>query len=388
MKKFVFLIFSLLITFSLYGCANTSHNQITNVKETISKVQTVVSQVTVLPSNSLLIDELMSENEVITTSGENAIDYDNINTTNSTIIAKYVAKLYSLTNIAQKTINLNQNTEYLISSVNSKTNSLKDICDCLVKKNSNITKSNSSALYDLCESILTNVNRLNISKDDVRNETSQIVALKKNYTSNVEKLSGKYSKLVNSLETRNNYLNNICYGLDKIYDIVIEICYPNASQEKTQKTWSNTDTYTNSNTKANRQANKQYEYNNENNQYSYGYGGTNPFYGYGMFGGYCGMRGMMGRYPFSPYTNYNPYIPNIDTFGTYKNIDTYKPKEKPTQENEEEKQEKPYYPYGTYDKNEFNNYSKGQKSLQKERTQKIHIRKVEDKPKIERLKKA
>ena len=388
MKKTVFFVFLFIISLSLCGCSNSSsHNQITNVKETISKVQTVVSQVSVVPTKSLLIDDLMDENETVTTSSEQTSEnYDEYNFSNGTNISKYVAKLYSLTSVAQKSINLNQNTEYLISCVNSKSNSLKDICNTASKKDCEISKSNSSALYDLCESILTNVNRLNLAKDDVRNETNQIVALKNNYTSNVEKLSGKYSKLVSSIETRNNYLNNICYSLDKVYDIVISVCYPN-SQEKTQSTWSNVDTYSGSNTKLNRQSNKQVvnDYNNINNQYGYGYGGTNPFYGYGMFGGYGGMRGGMGRYPFSPYTNYNPYIPNIDTFGTYKNIDTYRPiyQEQTKNENEKQEQERPYYPYGIY---ENYRYSKNF-SEPKMDTEKIHIKKVDDKPKIKKLEK-
>lgn len=386
MKKTVFFVFLFIISLSLCGCSNlSSHNQITNVKETISKVQTIVSQVTVVPTKSLLIDDLMDENEIVTTSSEQTSEnYDEYNFSNGTNISKYVAKLYSLTSIAQKSINLNQNTEYLISCVNSKSNSLKDICNAASKKDCEISKSNSSALYDLCESILTNINRLNLAKDDVRNETSQIVALKNNYTSNIEKLSGKYSKLVSSIETRNNYLDNICYSFDKIHDIVISIYYPNA-QEKTQSAWSNVDTYNSSNTRTKRQVNRQVvnEYNNANNQYGFGYGGTNPYYGYGMFGGFGGM----GRYPYSPYTNYNPYIPNIDTFGTYKNIDTYKPitqnQNDNTNKSDEEQQEKPYYPYETYENYRFSkNFNEP-----KMNTEKIHIKKIDDKPKIKKLEK-
>ena len=401
MKKFTLfsLIFVLILVLSGCGSTTMNHNPISNIKETVTKAQTVVKTVNVVNEQSLLIPEIMDEKDYSTLDEDQNSDIDFQNGTN---ISRYVAKLYTLSNTAQKSIKLNSNTEYLISCVNSKSNSLKNICDLFEKKDCNITKSNKSAITDLCNSLLLNINRLDNSKDDAKNDATEITVLKRNYTSNVEKLNGKYNKLINSIETRNSYLNNICYGMDNLYDILISICYPQVDTSKVvQNTWSNIDTYKNNNKRINNeQHNNNYQYYNNkymqpNNRYGYGYGygGTNPFYGYGMFGGMRGFGGYS-SYPYSPYTNYNPYIPNIDTFGTYKNVDTYKSFNDEYDDQYNNDYENfypiPFYPYGYnngYEHIKIYNYQdeQTQENSKQEYITNVHVKKVDDKPKIEKL---
>lgn len=399
MKRLFTFILLASFAFIATGCNTTAnHNAIRNIKEAINKTQYIVKMVNVMPENSLIIPEIMDEDAQ--TEIDEGAGYNGSTFTSGTTISKYVAKLYTLSNTAQKSINLNSKTEYLISCVNSKSSSLKDICENINKKETKISKDSTSAITDLCNSITDNANKLNNVKDDVKNNTSEIVVLKRNYTSNVDKLSGKYDKLINSLNTRNLYLNNICYNLDKVYDILISICYPSVtnSNDETKETWSNIDTYKNSkqrykNTNYNNQypQNNYAQYNQQNNRYGYGYGGTNPFYSYGMVGGMGGLGGYS-RYPFSPYTNYNPYIPNIDTFGSYKNIDTY------NQSNNDVYYDRnfddnygviPYYPYGytnSYEQIKMCEYKEENTEKPTEETKKVtHIKKVDDKPKIEKL---
>ena len=398
MKKFLVFVIFIPLIFIITACSPTTanHNAIKNIKETINKTQSIVKMVNAMPKDSLVIPEIMDENTQ--TEIDEGTGYNDSTFTSGTNISKYVAKLYTLSNTAQKSINLNNKTEYLISCINSKSTSLKGICENMEKRQTKISKDSTFAITDLCNGITDNSNKLNNSKDDVKNNANEIVVLKRNYTSNVDKLSGKYDKLINSLNTRNLYLNNICYNLDKVYDILIGVCYPNinGTNEQIKTTWSNIDTYRNSKQKYNEYNgyNTQYPQNNyapynQNNRYGYGYGGTNPFYSYGMLGGMGGIGGYS-RYPYSPYTNYNPYIPNIDTFGSYKNIDTYKPVENEFYDrfNDDKFYSMPFYPYGNsnfyeqsliFGKDEENS----QESEEFESTS--HVKKVDDKPKIEKL---
>ena len=103
-----------------------------------------------------------------------------------------------------------------------------------------------------------------------------------------------------------------------------------------------------------------------------------------------GGLGGYSRYPYSPYTNYNPYIPNIDTFGSYKNIDTYKPCDNAFYDRfyDDKFYNMPYYPYGytnQYEQIENGKYVENDSEKNDSFKNVSHIKKVDDKPKIEKL---
>lgn len=372
MKKFLICILMISFMFTFVGCSNETTSTINKVSETVNKVENVVEKLDIIPSKSLIISEIMetkpnikSSEQIVTYKPNNYSEDEGTGFDGSTFTSapsqmnNYVGKLYSLREIAQNSIDINDSTEYLITCITTKADNIEKICSVITKKNREITSNEKSAIEDICSNLLLNANRLTITKDDVKTEASSVTSLKRNYTSNIEQLNGKYTRLINAMETRNSYLNNICYCLDNMYNLLCTNCYPNCEEkEETKKTWSNIDTYKNTNKvkkndarndNNNSNQNPYYNGRNEYNPY-YGYmspngrGGTNPFYGYGMFGGMGRFGGMggYGGYPYSPYTNYNPYVPNIDTFGTYTNVDTYRPMQ-PTinevDENEDDKVE-------------------------------------------------
>lgn len=344
MKKILSLFLVFILSITLLGCSsNANHKVVTKINETLTKVQNVVSYVEVIPKNTLIINDIMDadapQNEQ--NFSEYGNGYDGATFTNAPNINKYVAKLYSLSNTAQNAITANNNTEILIAEISSKANNIQSACSLLNKKDCHINDNQTSAINELCSNIILNVNRLNISKDELKAETNNLSAIKQNYTNNVDKLSSRYTRLTNCIETRNIYLSNICNNMNNIYSIIFSCCYEKDCSCDVKQTWSNIDTYQNARKKRIRtdRVNNSYPTNGYYNYgfNGYGHGGTNPFYnyGYGMmnrFGGY-------GRYPYSPYSNYNPYMPNIDTFGTYTNVNTYENPYVKTSKNEEIKQD-------------------------------------------------
>lgn len=364
-KYYIFVILFVIVFFT--GCSNnTTKDTINKIDDTLYRVNAVVNKLELVSSDMLYVNKYIDENNSSINIKE-TIDYEDDDDykngfngstfTSADLNNGYMDKIYSLSITAQNAIEINNNTSFLINCINTKSDNIETICDLLINKNCKLDNDQKS-INEICNNIILNSNRLMITKDEVKTETKNVVIAQKK--SNIDNLTNKYNILINAIETKNTYLNNVCNGLDNIYLTLSKYrCSSNINTEETRKTWSNIDTYRKESTNNNK-INKSEENNNNFKYYNYnygqpGYGGTNPFYGSGAYGGMSRFGGFMGygRYPYSPYSNYNPYIPNIDTFGTYTNVDTYRPANniEINEENNSDKQsiknDEHYYPYMT-----------------------------------------
>ena len=335
MKRTIICLFLLLFVVTLSACGENSVNKtMDKINTTIDKVSNLVINIDEISTDTLTIDSIMDEKD------EQHTGYDGATFTSGSVqLDNFINNVLKLSNQAHMAIDINNGTKQLLIEIKNNVDDVKTILEIMSSKKLEINNDKVSSIDDLCNNILTNVNRIMITKDDVNNELKSTVAFKTNYTQNVEQLTSKYVRLCSALESRNTYLQNINSSMDALYE-ALYFCYrPSDDTESVSKSWSNIDTYENA---RNKNTNKQNKRNTENgnnfNNYGYdgygyngaGYGMNNPYYGYG---GYMGGRGYggygfgYGGLPYSPYGRYNPYIPNIDTFGTYKNIDTYRPYE-------------------------------------------------------------
>ena len=361
MKKILTTILVFVLTFVLVGCGTNNNNAqaMATVQETISKITTGVKKLETISNDDLLIKEFMNTKNVTKgvqtyqqiyrydnneNSGYNGATFTNANTPMST----YIGKLHSLSNIATSAMSSNNQNDYLKNLILSQSSALKTTCNNISNKNCEISNAQKSAIYDLCNNLLVNLNRINLTKSEIKNEVKSISALKNNYTGNIDQLNSKYTRLVNCFETRISYYHNILSSLNGLQSMLNEIYYPeinncqNQSCDTQQSTIKSTktlkpniDTYENANQTSNKNTNTPAIRQITNQPYiNNGNGTTNPYYNNGAWGyrfggrgyGYNGFgyNGFNGGYPYSPYSNYNPYMPNIDTFGTYSNTDTYK----------------------------------------------------------------
>lgn len=332
MKKILICLLAILCVFTFSACQNNSMKTLSKVEVTLDKVQNLIENMDTISDDTLLIDSIMDEDDTQGTGYDGATF-----TSGSYAMDSFINSILKLSNEAHNAIDLNDESLEIITEISQNIDDIKLITKMLNTNKKEPKDEVKQSIDDMCASVLTSVNRLMITRDDVTNEVNSTLALKRNYTKNVDILTTKYTRLCSALETRNTYLNNINNSLNDIFDKLYDLYRPADKAQSVSNSFSNIDTYENA-TKNNKNTNKAPNTNipNNYNGYGYGYGGagygmTNPYYGYGGYGAYGGFMGGRrfggygyGGYPYSPYGRYNPYMPNIDSFGTYKNIDTYK----------------------------------------------------------------
>lgn len=350
MKKLLVILVLVFVSVLTIGCNNNTQTTINTIKETMDKIETVASNVYQISSNDIFNNNVNqikdkgtnSEREIVTYTPSDNFEEEGTGYNGSTFTSlneNIFNQPNKFSQISQEITYLNDNTENLLKYIMLKTNNIKVICTQFQDKKITLNSEISKKSKNLCSKLLLNTNRLEITKNDVKNSYKKLKEKQVNGYESSDTYN-EYTNLSSCLQTRNTYLNNICYDIDELENVMEEM-FDNI--ETTKKTWSNIDTYKSNNTQNKKTSINNNKTNNDNyinnnraynypnnypyNNYSYGgYGITNPYYGYGGYGAFRGFGGNgYGMFPYSPYTNYNPYMPNIDTFGSYKNIDTYKP---------------------------------------------------------------
>ena len=328
MKKILVCLLAILCVFTFSACQNNSMKTLNKIDVTLDKVQNLIESMDTISDDALIIDNIMDEDDTQNTGYDGATF-----TSGSYAMDSFINNILKLSNTAHNAIDLNDESSQIVTEISQNIDDIKAITKIIIKNKKEPKEEIQKSINDMCTSVLTSVNRLMITRDDVTNELNSTLALKRNYTKNVELLTTKYTRLCSALETKNTYLNNINNSLNDIFDKLYDFYRPVDKTQSVSNSFSNIDTYENA-TKNNKNTNREIPNNYNGYGYSYGgagYGMTNPYYGYGGYGGFGGYMGGRrfggygyGGYPYSPYGRYNPYLPNIDTFGTYKNIDTYK----------------------------------------------------------------
>ena len=356
MKKTILIMMFITLSFVLTGCNSATNNNqaMTNIDQTITKITSTVKKLDAISNDSLLMKDFMNESSLVDNTRTNLYNpYQNSNNgyngatfTNVSPMTTYIGKLQNLSSVVTLTISSNNELNYLKDCILSRSSYIKTSCNQIKDKNCNVTDGQKNAINDLCNNLVVNLNRINLTKNEIVNEVNSVTTLKNNYTSNIDQLNSKYTRLLNCIETRTLYFKNILTSMNGIDNILNEICCPQNSyansrydnetttnsQVKNNKIIkSNIDTYENANSKKinnnNINNNNVVNHPQQHNPYYYNNFQQLPyrqFYGYN-FG-----------YPHSPYSNYNPYMPNIDTFINYNNVDTYKSQEKINKEQQED----------------------------------------------------
>lgn len=351
MKKTLIVMIFMAISIICVGCNTTNNNaqSMTNIDQTLTKITSTVKKLDVVSNDSLLMKDFMNESSLVDNTRTNLYNpYQNYNngynsaTTNISPMTTYIAKLQNLSSVVTLTISSNNELNYLKDCILSRSSYIKTSCNQIKDKNCNVTDGQKNAINDLCNNLVVNLNRINLTKNEITNEVNSVTTLKNNYTSNIDQLNSKYTRLLNCIETRTIYFKNILTAMNSVETILNEICCPqnscsnntnyanettSSNQDKNKIIKSNIDTYENANSKKITNTEKQISYPQQQNPYYYNNFQQLPyrqFYGYN-FG-----------YPHSPYSNYNPYMPNIDTFINYNNVDTYKSQKNIEQEQQED----------------------------------------------------
>ena len=347
MKKIISFILVITCSLIFVGCGMSTSNNIqamTNIDQTLTKITSTIKKLDTISNDKLIMQDFMSASSLVNNKNSNYDIYRYYNPnqtsdnngyngatfTNSTPMTAYINKLQNLSNVATITISANNQLNYLKDNILSHSSYIKTSCNQIKEKGCEISNGQKNAINDLCNNLVVNLNRINLTKNEITNEINSLTHLKNNYTNNIDQLNSRYTRLLNCLETRTLYYKNILTSMNSVDCILNEICcpqdgycygknYENTTTSKTKnKTFkSNIDTYENANTKNINKNNIKNTVNNyPQNPYYYNNYQQMPYRNFNNYNYY--------GYPHSPYSNYNPYMPNVDTFINYNNVDTFK----------------------------------------------------------------
>lgn len=359
-KKNKILFFAILPAFVvcmliLVGCSASKNNTLTTISLNMNKVIDTINNIEAISNKELIIDDFMDENNI--SKIEKKTDTFQFETTSA--INLYISKIMLVNNSICDAVLVNDELNNTKIQIIAKSHQVKSLCDqCSISSNK-ISNNNLDSLEELNNIIMSNTNRTNLSKNEIKNNLNLVKDIKSYYSSKSEQLCSRYQKLEGSLNTRLSYFKNILSGLNNMCYILTSTCdcdecvtleetdetknlvptgaKDNSVYENNKMFRKNIDTYENAGkdiygfnkrkpTPYDEYLNNNIGYNNYNNQYGNGYGnlygngmGCGNIYGYGI-----GMPfGYGNGLPFG-YRNGFVY-PNINTYGIYKNIDTYKP---------------------------------------------------------------
>lgn len=248
-KKSLIVVASLMLCLVLTGCSTGTQQQSNTANKlntTINKLTETIKRVEVISNSELMINEIMGNNEeVILTSapirrnsqkqivrygkpnsGYNGATYTSryVSTqpySTYTSLGNYVNKLEDLHDVASNSMAINNDIQYLKSQILSKCSALQTLNNDIKSNKLTLTENQCKSIDDLLTNLNTYISRVNMSKNEVKNEVISVKKLKSNYANNVEQLSSKYTRLANCLDTRCSYYSNIIGCLDGIYGNII-----------------------------------------------------------------------------------------------------------------------------------------------------------------------
>lgn len=147
--------------------------------------------------------------------------YDINNIGYETDLNNHYQKLSNLCAIQVDTLNCNDQTNNLKTRILANISYLNSIAEQIKSGNIQVSENQAKAVKDLLNNANAFANKINTSKNEVNNELKSVNNMKVNYSANADELSSKYIRLLNSLDTRNSYLQNILSSLLQIENVVL-----------------------------------------------------------------------------------------------------------------------------------------------------------------------
>lgn len=134
-------------------------------------------------------------------------------------------KLNNLCAIQIDTLNCNDQTNSLKTRILANISYLNSLAEQIKSGNISVSDTQAKAVKDLLNNANSFANKINTSKNEVNTELKSVSNMKVNYSANVDELSSKYIRLLNSLDTRNSYLQNILSSLLQVENTILSNGY-------------------------------------------------------------------------------------------------------------------------------------------------------------------
>ena len=165
------------------------------------------------------------------TNSQNPIAY-----TNNEPLNQYFSKLSNLYDVASTVVITNNQLNTMRNNILANISLVQTLSNQVKTDECQLTDSQVKSIETLLENLNTTQNRLNLSKNEVKSELNSVKNLKGNYTGNVEQLSSKYVRLINSLNTRMTQYESILSCLNQLENCLngYDCCLDNQTREETQ----------------------------------------------------------------------------------------------------------------------------------------------------------
>lgn len=247
MKKISIIIVSIILCITLCSCSNSNQQQINLCKKlnfTIDKINESVKNIESISNAELQISDIVSDEDlsVIVSipfrrneSTRQIVKYSNyipinLERSNNTL-NNYFKKIEDLHSNVSNTINANTISENTKQCILDKALDLRNILSDVKSGNILLTDKQCKSIEDLTSNINTYIGRINMTKNEAKNEFLSLKKFKQNYSNNIESLSSKYIRLANCLDSRTLYYTNILTCLNNVCDCII---YSNTYLNNTQ----------------------------------------------------------------------------------------------------------------------------------------------------------
>lgn len=145
----------------------------------------------------------------------------NANIGYETDLNNHYQKLNNLCAIQIDTLNCNDKTNSLKTRILANISYLNSLAEQIKSGNINVSDTQAKAVKDLLNNANNFANKINTSKNELKTELKSVSNMKLNYSANVDELSSKYIRLLNSLDTRNSYLQNILSSLLQVENTIL-----------------------------------------------------------------------------------------------------------------------------------------------------------------------
>ena len=159
----------------------------------------------------------------------------NANIGYETDLNNHYQKLNNLCAIQIDTLNCNDKTNSLKTRILANISYLNSLAEQIKSGNINVSDTQAKAVKDLLNNANNFANKINTSKNELSTELKSVNNMKVNYSANVDELSSKYIRLLNSLDTRNSYLQNILSSLLQVENTILS-GYSNSIDVENQST--------------------------------------------------------------------------------------------------------------------------------------------------------
>ena len=197
----------------LVGCsATTTDSTITKLSSTMTMLSDTLLNIKTIESNELIIDDFMDDDEL-------QAEFETLSTPNKPLY-DYFSNITKLNNTIVSTVETNDMVTSSKINLVAKANQIKMLCSEIKREKVKLDNNKTKTLDEITTCVLSDINKIKLTKNEVNNNVINIDTIKKEYNSKTASLISKYNTLKSSLNTRLTYFLSVEAQLDSICEII------------------------------------------------------------------------------------------------------------------------------------------------------------------------